>query len=556
MNNTTRRTFLGGTAALSCLPLIGNAQASLGTVDTVITGGTFYTMDPNYPKAEAIAIRGDRILAVGSADDIANLITADTKVIDARGHTVTPGFIDSHSHPLMANEAISVDVNFRSIPEVLQAIAKKVAQTPAGHWVQAHMYDDTKFVEGRPVNRADLDSVSMDHPIYVGHRGGHTAVVNSKAFEIAGVTLDTPDPEGGAIYRDENGFTGRVAENGRRPFRAAGVWPVADRADNQANVGFSTGRMAASGLTSTTEAAGSAEEWLAYQDSYDAGEMKCRVAFMPIGMGSIYTALKESGMRSGSGNDWIRVGAVKYAADGSASERTMSMSTPYTGRADDYGILTMDQNDIDNAVDDAIANDFRIGIHANGDVAIDMVMNAYERVLNNWLGTNPRLRIEHCSLVNPEILRRIKTSGVIPIPFYTYAYYHGEKWHEYGAEKMNWMFAHKSFLDYGIPVAPGSDFTPGPYEPMMALQSMATRRDSTGTVWGEKQIITVAEAMKICTMNGAYASFEENSKGSLTPGKLADIVLLAEDPTKADLDTIKDIKIVRTIVGGKTMHEA
>ena len=216
----------------------------------------------------------------------------------------------------------------------------------------------------------------------------------------------------------------------------------------------------------------------------------------------------------------------------------------------------MNQQDIDAAVDDAVAHDFRIGIHANGDVAIDMVLNAYERVLEGWQGENPRLRIEHCSLVNPGLLERIKAAGVIPAPFYTYAYYHGEKWHEYGAEKMKWMFAHRSFLDYGIPVAPASDYTPGPYEPMMALQSMATRKDPSGTVWGENQKVTVAEAMKICTMNGAYASFEENSKGSLTPGKLADIVILAEDPTTAEPDTIKDIPIVRTLVGGRTVHEA
>lgn len=556
MNNTTRRSFLGGSAALSCLPLIGHAKASLGAVDTVITGGNFYSMDPDYPAIEAIAIRGERILAVGSADDIANLITADTKVIDASGLTVTPGFIDAHSHPLGGNEAVSVYVNYRSITEVQQALAKKAAETPPGHWVQGHMYDDTKFVEGRPVNRADLDAVSSTHPIFIRHRGGHTAVVNSKGFEVAEVSLDTPDPDGGKFYRDENGFTGKVAEKALGAFRAKGIWPVADRADNQANVQFSTGRMAANGLTSTTDASGSDSAWLAYTDSLDEGEMMCRVAFMPGGNSSIYQTMKDVGISSGFGNDWLRVGAVKQFADGSASERTMSMSTPYAGRPDDYGILTMNQQEIDAAVDDAVAHDFRIGIHANGDVAIDMVMNAYERVLEGWQGENPRLRIEHCSLMNPDLLRRIKAAGVVPAPFYTYAYYHGEKWHEYGAEKMKWMFAHKSFLDYGIPVAPASDYTPGPYEPMMALQSMATRKDASGTVWGENQKITVAEAMKICTMNGAYASFEEDSKGSLTPGKLADVVLLAEDPTKADPDTIKDIKIVQTIVGGKTMHEA
>ena len=158
--------------------------------------------------------------------------------------------------------------------------------------------------------------------------------------------------------------------------------------------------------------------------------------------------------------------------------------------------------------------------------------------------------------MNPDLLQRIKDTGVIPAPFYTYAYYHGEEWAECGNERMNWMFAHRSFLDYGIPVAPASDYTPGPYDPMMAIRSMVTRKDYLGQVWGEKQKISVDDAMKICTMHGAYASCEETIKGSLTPGKLADVVLLAEDPHDVDPDAIIDIKIQRTVLGGRTVFEA
>jgi predicted amidohydrolase YtcJ len=216
----------------------------------------------------------------------------------------------------------------------------------------------------------------------------------------------------------------------------------------------------------------------------------------------------------------------------------------------------MDQSQSDEAVKDAVASGFRVGIHANGDVAIDMTLNAYERALKDWKGPNPRLRIEHCSLVNPALIARIKAAGVIPTPFYTYAYYHGEKWAEYGEETMNWMFAHRSFLDAGIPVAPASDFTPGPFEPLMAIQSMVTRKDKTGRIWGPKQRITVDEALRICTMNGAYASFEENLKGSLAPGKLADFVILEHDPHDVEPDRIMEIRVLRTVMGGRTTHEA
>ncbi|MDX1556742.1 MAG: amidohydrolase, partial [Xanthomonadales bacterium] len=503
---------------------------------------------------EALAVRGDRILAVGSVDEIAALSGPGTEIIDTRGMTITPGFIDAHSHPLSSNEAVSVDVDFRTIPEVQEALRRKAADTPPGHWVLGHMYDDTKFVEGRPVLRSDLDAVSTEHPIFIRHRGGHTGVVNSMAYEIAGITLETPDPEGGKFYRDDNGFTGRVAEHAIDAFYGAGIWPKVDRAVNQENARLITQRMLASGLTSTTDAYGNAEEWQTYQDAYYAGDLNCRVSFMPSG--DIFEAMKAAGIRSGFGDEMLRVGAVKYSADGSASERTMRMSTPFKGRPDDYGILTMSQEEIDAAVDDAVANGFRIGIHANGDVTIDMVLKAYERVLANWEGPNPRFRIEHCSLVNPDLLERIRATGAIPTPFYTYAHYHGEKWHEYGAEKMEWMFGHRSFLDYGIPVAPASDYTPGPYQPMMAIQSMVTRKDPQGNVWGPSQRISVSEAMKVCTVNGAYASFEEDLKGTLTPGKLADIVVLANDPHRVDPDSIKDIAIVRSILGGRTLYQA
>lgn len=553
----SRRRFLTTTAAAGGLAaLTSNAfgAAFLGKADVILSGGTFHAMDPALGPVEALAVRGDRILAVGSVEDIAALAGPGTERIDTRGLTVTPGFIDAHSHPLMANEAVSVNVDFRSIPEVQAALRAKAAATPPGRWVQGHMYDDTKFAEGRPMNRADLDAVSTAHPVFIRHRGGHTAVVNSMAFAVAGVTPDTPDPEGGKYYREAGGFTGRIAEHALDTFLGAGTWPPVDRKANQENVRLITRRMLSAGLTSTTDAYGETEEWQSYVDAYAAGELNCRVSFMPSGQ--IYQAMKAAGIRSGFGDEMLRVGAVKYGADGSVSERTMRMSTPFAGRPDDFGILTMSQEEIDAAVDDAVAHGFRIGIHANGDVTIDMVLKAYERVLANWQGENPRFRIEHCSLVNPGLLERIKATGTVPTPFYTYAHYHGEKWHEYGADKMEWMFAHRSFLDQGIPVAPASDYTPGPYEPMMALQSLVTRKDPDGNVWGPSQRISVAEAMQVCTVNGAYASLEEHLKGSLTPGKLADLVVLAADPHRVDPDAIKDIAVVRTILGGRTAYEA
>ncbi len=562
MTRISRRRFFGSAAAAASLGVVpGGTSAATrdatGHADLIIQGANVLTMDPAIPSATAIAVRGQHILAVGSDDDVSNLKGANTKVLDARGQTLTPGFIDAHSHPLLAQEGISANVNLRRISDVKAALAEQARKTPPGHWVLGSMYDDTKFEDGRPLTRKDLDAAVPDHPVFVQHRGGHTAVVNTRAFKLAGISADTPDPVGGRYFRDNGELTGKIAEpSAMQPFMQAGVWPALDRAARQKSVQLTSRDMAAAGLTSTTDAWGGLDDFVAYQDARAADEMHYRLSFMPFGGTDVYEGLKLARMASGFGDDMLRIGAVKFAADGSASERTMSRSTPYEGSPDDYGILTMTQEEIDAAVDDAVAHDFRVGIHANGDVAIDRVLNAYERVLKDWNGENPRFRIEHCSLVNESLLKRIKKAGVVPAPFYTYAHYHGNKWLEYGEEMMESMFAHRSFLDYGIPVAPASDFTPGPFEPMMAIQSMVTRKDTQGRVWGPSQRISVTEAIQICTMNGAYASFEENTKGSLTPGKLADIAILEKDPHDVDPDSIVDIKILRTILGGRTTFSA
>lgn len=521
--------------------------------DLAVVNARVYTVDAALPRAEAFAAKNGRITAVGSTGDIRNLVTRGTQVLDAGGMTVVPGFIDAHCHPTGVNELIGVNVNLNTVEEVKAALRKKAAETPPGYWVSGYMYDDTKL--DRPVTRRDLDQAAPNHPAMVGHRGGHTGVYNSKAFELAGVTAQTPDPTGGKFYRENGELTGKVAERARGAFSRVGKREEVTRETRQAGVKFISEQMTRAGLTSVHQTGGDSDALTALQDAYRAGEMRFRMYFFP--RGGIYNQLRDAGIRTGYGDEWLRIGPVKYGADGSASERTMRMSTPYVGRPDDYGILTMTQEEIHEAVEDAHRHDWRIGIHANGDVTIDMVLKAYERVLQQWpRRVNPRHRIEHCSLVNPDLLSRIKATGAVPAPFYTYIYYHGDKWGEYGDEKMRWMFCHRSLLDAGIPVAPASDYMPGPYEPLMALQSMVTRRDFRGREWGPNQRVTLDEALRICTMGGAYASFEEDLKGSITAGKLADFVTLAQDPHDVDPNTIKDVKIVRTVVGGRTMYQA
>ncbi len=564
MKSLTRGQFLGmaaGTASAGFLTgcetgsggaANGAAGGGLGA-DLIVHGRVVHTVDGDNPTAESLAVRDGRFVAVGSRADVEQLRGAGTQVFDHGDAVITPGFIDAHTHPAGAGvrELKDVNVDVRSIAEIKERMAARARETPPGEWIRGFKYDDTKLAEGRPLNRLDLDEAVPDHPAVVGHRGGHTSVYNSRAFAAAGVTAETPDPRGGKFYREGGELTGLVAERANAAF--SGLIPSTHTdEDRQAGVKLITELMAMAGLTSFHDAGTSSNSVEAYSAAYRNGELSCRVYMMMRGP---YNSLRQAGVSTGLGDEWLRVGGVKYGADGSASERTMRMSTPYVGRPDDYGILTMSQEEIHEAVEVAHRANWQVGIHANGDVTIDMVLNAYERVQELWPRPNPRHRIEHCSLVNPDLLARIKAAGAVPTPFYTYAHYHGNKWVEYGPEKMEWMFPHRSFLDYDIPVAPASDYTPGPYEPLMAIQSMVTRKDFEGRVWGPSQRISVAEAMRICTMGGAYASFEEDIKGSVTVGKLADFVVLAADPHDTDPDAIKEIPVLRTVAGGRVTHE-
>jgi hypothetical protein len=566
MKRISRSQFLGfgaalagaGAAASSGLDVLAQTPApatNLVEADLIVVNARVYTVDAARPRAEAFAVKNGRFVAVGSTSDIRNLATARTRVIDAGGQTVTPGFIDTHCHVSGVGELYSVNANVPRVRELQAALKAKADKTPPGQWVEGIMFDDTKL--DVVLTKRFLDEVTRDHPLVVNHRGGHTSWYNSKAFELAGVTKDTKDPDHGRFFRDESGdLTGRVAELARNVFAKVGTretfTPEQQRERGRNGMRYISELLTAAGLTSVHDAGANRDRILAYEDAKLNGELRHRAAFLVRG-NDTFAGFKAAGIYYGFGDEWLRVAGVKYAADGSASERTMRMSTPYVGTSD-YGILTMTQQEIDEAVEDAWRHNFRVAIHANGDVTIDMVLKAYERVQKQWPRPDPRNRIEHCSLVNPDLLGRIKALGAVPTPFWTYAHYHGEKWKEYGDEKMNWMFAHRSFLDHGIRVPGASDYGPGPFEPLMALQSMVTRKDFNGNVWGPKQRISLDEALLVTTLHGAYASHEEDVKGSITAGKYADFVMLARDPHDVNPDEIKNIPIARTVVGGRTVH--
>lgn len=549
----TRREFLGSIGGFALLPAFWRDRVK---PQIVLYNGNVLTIDSRQPHAQAIAIADGYFLAVGTNDEVRPLATAKTIKINLAGKTIVPGFIDAHTHPAVSGRLHlrQVDCDLRSISAIQAAIRRRAAETPKGKWVLGFKYDDTKTSENRPLTRADLDEAAPDHPIYISHRGGHTAYVNSLAFKLAGVSEDTPDPKGGRFDRDSSGkLNGRVSENATAVFDKI-IPNTYTREDYRKGVQLISKMMTKAGVTSVHDAYGSPNDLRAYQDARDAGELDLRV-YCLIGYWSIDQMIA-AGVRTGFGDEWVRVGAMKMTCDGSISERTARLSEPYVGRPNDYGIIVTDEEKLYETARKAHEADWQIGIHANGDVAIDKVLNVYERLQRERPRRDPRFRIEHCTVINDSLVQRIKKIGAIPNPFSTYVYFHGEKMREYGAERLNRMFAVRSFLDAGIPVTQTSDYPPGPFEPMMALQSSVTRTDMKGNVWGAKQRITAAEALRVGTLNGAYASFEENLKGSIEAGKLADLVILGRDPLREDPSSLINIPVERTMVGGRWVFEA
>ncbi len=533
--------------------------------DLVVVNAKIYTVDEHLPRAEAFAIKGGRFQAVGSSADIRNLARRDTPIFDAQQMTILSGFIDCHNHAegeVLLYEVLVGDpfeVKFVTIDSIIEKLRKKAGGTPAGTWVEGYFFDDTKVSDKRQLNVHDLDQVSRQHPVVVHHRGGHTGFYNSKALQLAGITRDTPNPSGGTFDRDKNGeLNGRVSDNAMEAFEKVGVRPVytpAVEAQRRRDaMAYISRQFVRYGLTSVHH--DDPENLLALQQVRANGDLKHRVTF-EAGE-KLLDAMIAGEMASGFGDEWLRFGATsEHTVDGSFSERTMALSVPYPGRTDGYrGNVTEPQDQLNDWVERMLRADIRPNCHANGDVAIAMVLTAYERGLKLYPSKNLRPKITHCTLINDDLVRRIKAIDAVPALFTTYAYYNTDKFHFYGAELMQRCMAFRSLLDAGVHVAAGSDFGPGPFAPLMGIQGMVTRTGWSGETWGANQRVTVDEALRINTWNGAYNSREESIKGSITAGKLADFVVLAEDPHQVDPGKILDIKIYRTVTGGETVYQA
>ncbi len=564
-----RREFMGLTGAgiAGSIGMPWSAAAATPEAqdaDLVVFNAKVYTVDSRMPRAEAFAVKGGRFSALGTTAAMKALTGKSTKTFDAKKMTIVPGFIDCHNHApgntllyevIVGNPYV---VEFVTIASIVEKLRLRAAETPAGTWVEGYFFDDTKVKDDRLLNVHDLDQVSKDHPVVVRHRGGHTSFYNSKALELAGINKNTRDPEGGTYDRDANGeLNGRVTDRARNAIDRVGkrrtYTPEETLQRNRDGLAYISKQFVRYGVTSVHHEGG---DLFALQQVRASGNLLHRVSYEATG--NVLESMITSGISTGFGDEWIRFGATsEHTVDGSFSERTMALSKPYVGIDPPYqGNITESQDTLNAWAERVHRAGIQINCHANGDVAIDMVLTAVERAQRIFPRTDARPKITHCTLINDDLVKRIKALGVVPAMFTSYAYYNTDKFHFYGEDLMKRSMAYRTFLDAGVYAAAGSDFSPGPFDPRMAIQGMVTRTGWNGETWGANQRITVEEALRVNTINGAYNSHEEAIKGSITPGKLADFVVLSDDLHTIAKEKIKDIQVVRTVVGGATVYES
>jgi predicted amidohydrolase YtcJ len=531
--------------------------------DLVLLNGKIVTLDKEDSIHEAVAVKFGRIVKVGKNGQVEVLIGDNTQVVDIEGKTIIPGLIDSHCHMVgagilrMLTVDLSEEAGVRSIADIQEKIKEKVKTTPKGQWIIGMQEDDAKLAEKRHPNRWELDIATQDHPIFISTVGGHFYMVNSKALDMAGITKEVVDPVGGKFDRDPmtGELTGGLHEKAAEIIFPEGPFRVNTTKETAAK-GAKTMLMdcAASGLTCVYDMLMNGSELRAVLDLKNKKELPIRVRIdMPI---ELFPELKKLGLYRGLGDDWARICGLKFFFDGAISARTAAVSEPYLNRHNFYGVMATTKEIATKTIIEAYSEGYRISSHANGDRAIEMYLDIMEEAQSKYPRKEPRNRDIHCTVVNHELVKRIKELGILPTIFGPYPYYHGDKLiPAFGEKRLEWMFAARSFLDEGVKVSAHSDHHAGPYPPLMGIHALVNRRTKSGHLIGPSQKISVIEALKLYTINAAYQQFDEDKLGTIEEGKLADMVVLGEDILTVPIEQIKDIPIDLTIIDGQVVYQ-
>jgi hypothetical protein len=542
---------------MSCGRTLSNHGGQLA--DLIVVNAKVWTVDASRPRAEAIAVAGESILAVGSEEEIRRLAGASAQLLDAGGNTVLPGFIDAHAHFATGGfQLSSVDLRDAATPEEFtRRIAEHTKKIPKGEWMQGGIWDHELW-GGHPLpTREWIDRVTPDHPVFVSRYDGHMALANSLALKLAGVTRETRTPPGGEIVKDARGQpTGLLKDEAMELVNRVIPEPSDEQRLRAIRAALAEARRY--GVTGIHDIS-SAPMMRVYQELHAAGELTARLyCITPIEQ---WEAPARAGMAAGFGNAWIRTGALKGFADGSLGSTTALFFEPYNDAPHTAGLPAGMMFPEGNMLKMALGGDragLQLCIHAIGDRANRLILDVFAEVEKQNGRRDRRPRIEHAQHLHPDDIVKFAKLGVIASMQPYHAIDDG-RWAEkrIGRERCKTTYAFRTLLDNKVRLAFGSDWTVAPLDPLQGIYAAVTRRtldDKNPSGWFPEQKITLAEAIEAYTLGSAYAEGAEKWKGTITPGKLADIIILDSDVFALAPEKTKDAKVTTTIVGGKVVY--
>jgi len=512
------------------------------SADLVLKNANVVTMDARQPVAELVAVSGDKILLVGGKGELDSVTGAKTRVVDCQGKTVVPGFNDAHCHIFsFIRSLLSIDLSpssVSSIADIKAAIRSRAENTPPGKWLTGTGYNDFYIAEKRHPTRWDIDEAAPDHPVVLSHRGLHACVLNSLALSLAGINMETPEPVGGLIDRDlatgePNGILYEMLGYIREK-----VMPSLSGEELIEGVTLADEQYLSCGITSLQEASVTNDytRWQTLRRFRDAGKLQSRI-YMMFGA-QARSQFQEAGLVSGSGDSQLRLGGVKI------------MPSEATGR------LQPPQSELSQQALESHRAGFQLAFHAVQENIVGAVISALEYVSGYSRLFGRRHRIEHCSECPPHLLARLSDLPVVAVTQPPFIYYSGERYlATVPVSQLPWLHRIRSLLDSGLIVAGSSDSPVVPNNPLVGLYAAVTRQAETGQQLLPEEGVSVIQAMAMYTRSAAYASFEEDIKGSITRGKLADMAVLSDDPTRVPPEQIKDIRVEMTIIGGRVAWE-
>lgn len=530
------------------------------TADLVFVNGEVITVNANNDVAESVAVKGNRIIAVGTNESTERFVGKRTQRIDLKGKTLLPGFIDSHVH-LTLYGVYQLGINckddrIKSLDDLLSALKRKARSTPKGEWIRAWGFNENELEEKRYPTLQELNTVTRDHPVIITRTCGHISVVNGKALEIAGIDDNTPDPQGGRVERDSSGrLTGKLVEAAHMNMNRIARFT---EKEIKAGIRIASDHFLAAGITSIHEAGGFGPDNLRLiQQAVQNRDVKVRVYAM---IGSLNDSrdfvqrMMAAGVVTGTGDHRFKIGPAKLFLDGSSTGPTIATRQPYTSDPENRGILYYDEDEVYEILGTAHKRGYQITAHAQGDEAIQLFLNCVARALREHPRSDHRHRIEHAGICTPDLQRRIRELKVIPVPNPPFPFEFGDIYLQHYGERVNHMYPARDFIDRGILAAAGSDAPITYCDPLLGIHTAVNRRSEKGTEVGICQRISVMEAIRLYTWNGAYASFEETVKGSVETGKLADLVVLNRSLLKEDPERIKDLKVELTMIDGEIVY--